>query len=223
MGASTTCLSRPRASASGADIQPTRSGGGSFYTTTLFSYRMLLRSSRLWLRSAKSSPPTSLFSASLKPLNRLTRTPALCSYLGPQLSRNYSSTRYNLSMSPVPNGTGEKYGNFDLVTRAKLDYADILVSKWKSRVTGLSVVHLDYAGMLLMLSLLCVVGDGDVNIDTKVQHPSSMDILLLVQRVSGRRHLSAVALTILSLEVFNDSGCPHTLEQCVTFCLLMKC
>lgn len=119
-------------------------------------------------------------------------------------------------MSPVANGTGEKYGNFDLVTRAKLDYADILVSKWKSRVTGLSVVHLDYAGMLLMLSLLCVVGDGDVNIDTKVQHPSSMDILLLVQRVSGHRHLSVVALTLLSLVVFNDSGCPHTLEQCVT-------
>lgn len=48
-------------------------------------------------------------------------------------------------MIATTNGTNT-YGNFDLVTRARLDYADILVSKWKSRVTGLSVVHLDYNG-----------------------------------------------------------------------------
>lgn len=40
----------------------------------------------------------------------------------------------------------ESYGNFDLVKRLNLDFADIVVSKWKSRVTGLSVVHLDYDG-----------------------------------------------------------------------------
>ena len=41
----------------------------------------------------------------------------------------------------------ESYGNFDLVKKFKLDYADILVSKWQSRSTGLIVVHLDYDGI----------------------------------------------------------------------------
>ena len=40
----------------------------------------------------------------------------------------------------------ETHGNFDLIKRFKLDFADIHVSKWKSRETGLSVVHLDYDG-----------------------------------------------------------------------------
>ena len=70
-------------------------------------------------------------------------------------------------MSPVANGSGEKYGNFDLVTRAKLDYADIIVSKWRSRVTGLGVVHLDYNGTLQTLLLLWFIGDGDEDINLK--------------------------------------------------------
>lgn len=40
----------------------------------------------------------------------------------------------------------ETYGNFDLVRRVKLDFTDVVVSKWRSRVTGLSIVHLDYEG-----------------------------------------------------------------------------
>ena len=47
------------------------------------------------------------------------------------------------------NNSSDKFGNFDLVKSFKLDYADITVSKWRSRVTGLSVVHLDYSGMYL--------------------------------------------------------------------------
>lgn len=46
----------------------------------------------------------------------------------------------------VTHESDKKFGNFDLVTTVKLDYADILLSKWRSRVTGLSVVHLDYNG-----------------------------------------------------------------------------
>jgi hypothetical protein len=42
--------------------------------------------------------------------------------------------------------TPEKFGNFDLVRRFKLDFTDVTVSKWRSRITGLSVVHLDYEG-----------------------------------------------------------------------------
>ncbi|KAF7306997.1 hypothetical protein MIND_00492500 [Mycena indigotica] len=43
----------------------------------------------------------------------------------------------------------EKFGNFDLVKDIKLDFTDVRVSKWKSRVTGLSVVHLDYEAPLV--------------------------------------------------------------------------
>lgn len=49
---------------------------------------------------------------------------------------------HRLSMSKTP----EQFGNFDLIKRVKLDFTDVVISKWKSRTTGLSVVHLDYEG-----------------------------------------------------------------------------
>ncbi|EKM83806.1 hypothetical protein AGABI1DRAFT_124130 [Agaricus bisporus var. burnettii JB137-S8] len=64
-------------------------------------------------------------------------------------------------------------GNFDLVRRVNLDYADLVVSKWQSRRTGLSVVHLD-----------C---DAPI--------------------VNG--------YFVIATEIFDDSGCPHTLEHLV--------
>ncbi|OCH95812.1 hypothetical protein OBBRIDRAFT_788022 [Obba rivulosa] len=67
----------------------------------------------------------------------------------------------------------ESYGNFDLVKRLDLDFADIVVSKWKSRVSGLSIVHLDY--------------DAPI--------------------VNG--------YFVVATEIFDDSGCPHTLEHLV--------
>jgi len=67
----------------------------------------------------------------------------------------------------------ESFGNFDLVKRLKLDFADIIVSKWKSRVSGLSIVHLDY--------------DAPI--------------------VNG--------YFVIATEIFDDSGCPHTLEHLV--------
>ena len=51
------------------------------------------------------------------------------------------------AMSHIP----ETFGNFDLVKRFKLDFTDVFVSKYKSRSTGLTVIHLDYEGMLLSL------------------------------------------------------------------------
>lgn len=39
------------------------------------------------------------------------------------------------------------FGNFDLVQRFQLDYTDVAVSKWRSRVSGLTLVHLDYEGV----------------------------------------------------------------------------
>lgn len=56
--------------------------------------------------------------------------------LAPNISRE------NLPMSLVT----EKHGNFDLVKRLKLNYTDVVVSKWRSRNTGLSIVHVDYEG-----------------------------------------------------------------------------
>ena len=49
--------------------------------------------------------------------------------------------------------SNESFANFDLVKRVKLDFTDVTVSKWRSRVTGLSVVHLDYEGALSPSSL----------------------------------------------------------------------
>lgn len=46
-------------------------------------------------------------------------------------------------MSPAP----ESFGNFDLIKQVKLKFTDVTISKWQSRVTGLSIVHLDYEGM----------------------------------------------------------------------------
>ncbi|KAE9411017.1 hypothetical protein BT96DRAFT_952834 [Gymnopus androsaceus JB14] len=65
------------------------------------------------------------------------------------------------------------FGNFDLVQRVKLDFTDVVVSKYKSRITGLSIVHLDYEAPI----------------------------------VSG--------YFVVPTEIFNDSGCPHTLEHLV--------
>src|SRR5260221_12627180 len=55
--------------------------------------------------------------------------------------------------------TGESFGNYDLIKRVKLDFTDVVVSKWKSRVTGLTVIHLDYEGDFLLCPLLTFLLD----------------------------------------------------------------
>ncbi|KAF8922457.1 Metalloenzyme, LuxS/M16 peptidase-like protein [Mucidula mucida] len=67
----------------------------------------------------------------------------------------------------------ESFGNFDLVKRVKVEYTDVVISKWKSRETGLTVVHLDYEAPI----------------------------------VNG--------YFVVATEIFDDSGCPHTLEHLV--------
>ncbi|KAI0639791.1 Metalloenzyme, LuxS/M16 peptidase-like protein [Trametes polyzona] len=109
-------------------------------------------------------------------LRALPRTPAQRPLTSrsrfPPLSRGFHS-----SMTALANGTAvkplETHGNFDLVKKFKLDFADIHVSKWKSRSSGLSVVHLDYDAPL----------------------------------VNG--------YFVVATEIFDDSGCPHTLEHLV--------
>ncbi|KAK1232703.1 hypothetical protein PQX77_004179 [Marasmius sp. AFHP31] len=73
----------------------------------------------------------------------------------------------------MSNNAPESFANFDLIKRVKLDFTDVTISKYKSRVTGLSVIHLDYEAPL----------------------------------VSG--------YFVVATEIFNDSGCPHTLEHLV--------
>ncbi|KAI0271378.1 Metalloenzyme, LuxS/M16 peptidase-like protein [Gloeopeniophorella convolvens] len=76
--------------------------------------------------------------------------------------------------NPPPSAASSaSFGNFDLIKRVKLDFSDITVSSWRSRVTGLSVVHLDY--------------------DTPI--------------VNG--------YFAVGTEIFDDTGCPHTLEHLV--------
>ncbi|KIK71096.1 hypothetical protein GYMLUDRAFT_147646 [Collybiopsis luxurians FD-317 M1] len=67
----------------------------------------------------------------------------------------------------------QTFGNFDLLQKVKLDYTDVVVSKYRSRVTGLSLVHLDYEAPI----------------------------------ING--------YFVVGTEIFNDSGCPHTLEHLV--------
>ncbi|EIN14202.1 hypothetical protein PUNSTDRAFT_49027 [Punctularia strigosozonata HHB-11173 SS5] len=67
----------------------------------------------------------------------------------------------------------QSYGNFDLVKRIKLTFTDVEISKWRSRKTGLSVVHIDY--------------DAPI--------------------VNG--------YFVVATEIFDDTGCPHTLEHLV--------
>ncbi|TFK30528.1 cytoplasmic protein [Coprinopsis marcescibilis] len=69
--------------------------------------------------------------------------------------------------------TSATFGNFDLVKQLKLDFTDVTVHKWRSRVTGLSVIHLDYEAPIMN------------------------------------------GYFVVPTEIFDDSGCPHTLEHLV--------
>jgi Zn-dependent M16 (insulinase) family peptidase len=71
------------------------------------------------------------------------------------------------------NNAKESFGNYDLVKRVKLDFTDVVISKWQSRVSGLTVIHLDYEAPI----------------------------------VNG--------YFVVATEIFDDSGCPHTLEHLV--------
>lgn len=69
-----------------------------------------------------------------------TNSPRLASALQP--ASDMSPALY----PPSSTAASETYGDFDLVKRVKLSFSDVTVSSWRSRVTGLNVVHLDYEG-----------------------------------------------------------------------------
>ena len=66
-------------------------------------------------------------------------------------------------MSPaLQPSSSETFGNFDLINRVKPGFAEITVSSWRSRTTGLNVVHLDYEGERVAAAvsrplLMCIV------------------------------------------------------------------
>jgi hypothetical protein len=80
------------------------------------------------------------------------------------------------------------YRNFDLVRKFKLDFTDVEVSKWRSRVTGLSVVHLDYDGTWLLTASNC-----KHLLTVIMQHPWSMATLLSLLKVSHAFYMCAAS------------------------------
>lgn len=109
---------------------------------------------------------------------------------------------------PSSSASPESYGNFDLIQRVKLGGFDITVSSWHSRITGLKVVHLDYEGkrttaarlfplpFIVFIPPIAPIVNGYFVVATE-SAPCFCKFLL-----NDSRHA-----------VFNDSGCPHTLEQ----------
>lgn len=137
----------------------------------------------------------------------------------PQLTTRFTSSPFSrtlhsgmpalanvLSKNAKPS---ETHGNFDLVKRFKLDFADVHVSKWKSRTSGLSVVHLDYEGVSIILIYR--------GMELRSWYSSPRQWLF---RRWNRKYVHMFSeLTGRSLTrttVFDDSGCPHTLEQWVS-------
>lgn len=80
-------------------------------------------------------------------------------------------------MTSTTDNKAETFGNFDLLKRVKLDYTDVVISKWQSRVTGLSVVHVDFEGECIYILIAVIIAD------LLIQPLSSMDILLLGPKV----------------------------------------
>lgn len=61
------------------------------------------------------------------------------------LDRNESHGDFKDSRhcSPAVNGV-QSYGNFDLLQRIEVESAESVIEEWRSRTTGLTVVHIDY-------------------------------------------------------------------------------
>jgi hypothetical protein len=95
------------------------------------------------LGRAKLSPPRQpcppQFGRAVFPINRAFATHSMT-----------ATSPQSFSSPDLPN----KFGNFDLIRTEKLGLADIVLSKYRSRETGLTVVHLDYEGTWRELSSL---------------------------------------------------------------------
>jgi hypothetical protein len=87
----------------------------------------------------------------------------------------------------------QRLGDFVLLTQHKLDDAPITVYKWQSEASGLKVVWAD-TPVNSFSYLFCFVPHQ------------------LTDEVALQNLVSTFATTVVT-EIFNDSGCPHTLEH----------
>ena len=117
--------------------------------------------------------------------------------------RNSSSRfKYVSTMSRTEHQS--QFGNFDLVKHIKLDYTDVSLSQWRSRKTGLTMLHLDYEGLDEWFSF---------HIRAVNSHPSSNSERLFRGRIRKYAFSVSKISTTHSHIVFDDTGRPHTLEQ----------
>lgn len=70
------------------------------------------------------------------------------------------------SSTIAPQLVPQHLGNFDLIVQEQLEFADLRVAKWRSRETGLKVVHIDVEGTSWRCS-----GSADVR---RSAHPGSI-------------------------------------------------
>lgn len=74
-------------------------------------------------------------------------SPVVCQQIPFRFAHSLSQREVqNIPPKPAMRQPTESFGNFDLIKRVKLDFTDVFVSKWRSKVTGLTVIHLDYEG-----------------------------------------------------------------------------
>ncbi len=76
---------------------------------------------------------------------RLSR-PTSSSFFSTNSSRLAQALQPDMAQALHHPSSSETFGNFDLINRVELGLSEITVSSWRSRVTGLNVVHLDYEG-----------------------------------------------------------------------------
>ena len=98
--------------------------------SSLFLRRWAPRTAQKLSPSRQPCPPQ--FGLSAFPISRAFATHSMT-----------NTSPQSFSSPDLPN----KFGNFDLIRSEKLGLADIVVSKYRSRETGLTVVHLDYEGL----------------------------------------------------------------------------
>jgi hypothetical protein len=75
---------------------------------------------------------------------RLSR-PTSSSFFSTNNSRLAQALQPDMPQALHPSSS-ETFGDFDLINRVKINFSEVTVSSWRSRVTGLNVVHLDYEG-----------------------------------------------------------------------------
>ena len=72
--------------------------------------------------------------------------PPSSSFFRSRLASTLSNSRTAMAPISATSTLPDSVGNFDLVQKVKLDFTDVTVSKWRSKSSGLQVVHVDYNG-----------------------------------------------------------------------------